>query len=276
MNLRKGFISNKVVDCGKDGNNDLNYLFVQYGIQADIKDEWKNIIEKETKEDFKNSIDELLDKMQSNSEQNGFFDSEQEIHTESLSGFRLDDRDLYYMFFINLKSWSENAKLAGKENVDGAIIFRAIKDTITNYLGNANENARTIRQRLTNVEFTNDENGNDVFIYPSIRKQKRMGSGICTERAAISHNLWLLTGRESCFITSNDCKITTSDTQYSNDGHSFNIVNLGNRFRLCDFAMEKFNDLAGDPIYAIKTGQPLIFDGEIYTEASSCKDMRSN
>ena len=101
MNLRVDVFFGNYHECGKDGEEgNTNLLFAQYGLQEDIKDEWKNIISIDESKRFMMEIDNLVNKMESNSKKNGFFDFKQNINTESLAGFKLDDKDLYYLFFV--------------------------------------------------------------------------------------------------------------------------------------------------------------------------------
>ena len=61
-------------------NKDLGPLAatisIQYGKQPDIEGDWKKIISVEDIEERKKQIDKLLETMEQNSEQNGFFGSQ--------------------------------------------------------------------------------------------------------------------------------------------------------------------------------------------------------
>ena len=268
MNYRKGLVSGKTYECKSDYDNVPNSWEMQYGIEKDISGVWKDIINTSSFLDAKTQIDDLLDRMENNSETNGFLGEKQDIHTDALNGFRLDDRDIYYMFFDQLKQCQEKAIQSGKPIPDGNIIFVAIRNTIQNYLGAPSNNARNIRRALTDVEYIDD----DDFVLPSIKKQKGQHCGLCTEMSAIAHNLWLLTGRESSFVTTKDCAINGVDQQFARDGHTFCMVNTGSHYKLCDFALNKFDNIPFNPIESLKNNEPLCFGDYIYTDASIVKD----
>ena len=116
------------------------------------------------------------------------------------------------------------------------------------------------RTRLTQMSIIEEDDGFDDFNFPSIRVQKGKGTGVCTERASIAHNLWLLTGRQSYFFTSKDCRFVDGE----NAGHSFSVVKLKKGFRLCDFALDRFDLFDNSPIDMINKKQPLLFGNNVY------------
>jgi hypothetical protein len=167
------------------------------------------------------------------------------------------------MFFDNLKKWNDLAK-EHREYTDGFIAFSSIKDTLDNYFGKNMAGTRNKRLNLTSVI----SNENDDFITPSIKKEKGQNCAECVEFASISHNLWLLMGVKSYFITSKNCKLDGPINEYSNDGHSFTIVEYGDKFRMCDFALENFGVMEGNPIDSILKGEPLKFKNMTYANAN--------
>ena len=253
MNWIKTGASNKVTN--KDGwRGGVFDWFMQYGQQEGIQDQWKEIINQTNEVATKTQIDELIKTMENNSDNNGFFCANDDVAVDSMNGFKLDDPELYYLFFENLKVMSNQLKQGDKIPTDGIIIFKSVEKTVKDYLGMPKRNAREQRIALTSVEITDD----DEFIMPSIKKQRGQGTGLCTERAAIAHNLWLLAGKTSYFINTRQCELS-GDQQYANDGHAFCIVEYDGKFRMCDFALNNCGLMQGNPIQSIKNGEALTF-----------------
>ena len=251
--IKNSFLGMYNGECSKDAylekpNHDW---FMQYGRQEGIESKWKEIISL-NKTDAMQEIDNLIQTMEDNSEANGFFGQKDNVYISQMSGFRLDDRSIYYDFFANLRKYQQLATSAGKVNVDGQIIFRAIKDTVEGYLGKSKNDmaARIARNMLTEADF------NDSL--PSISRQKGKGTGVCTEMSAIAHNLWLLAGKASHFISTHDCQLKSDDI-YARDGHTFCIVQYEGKYRMFDMAYDNFGLMEGNPIDTIKNGQALRF-----------------
>ena len=256
MNIRVSSLSGDIIKCDKDADDtNLNKLFVQYGVEPGIKNLWEEIIKLDG-ESAKAKVDALLEKMAMNSKNNGFFDANQTVNISYKGfGFRLDDYNLYYMFFNNLKDMYESEGENAQQN-KGAIIFNSIKQTLKDYFGGVIKDTRSEKPSLTIFD--------DNIEFPSISNQRDKGTASATEMASVSHNLWLLTGKESFYLSSYDCKLENTKQKLLEDGHKFNIVNTGNGYRLCDFTRGYFTMLDASPLDIIKEGKPMVFGSEIY------------
>ena len=257
MNAVVSTTSNELFNCGKsvDGYN-MNKVFLQYGIETGIDKAWEQIIKLDSA-NAKKSVDSLLQKISMNSKENGFFDANQPVYIGySGFGFKLNDYNLYYMFFNNLKGMSESAE--GKQN-KGSIVFNSIKQTINDYFGGVVKNSRAERMSLTAID--------NNFEFPSICNQRGTGTAFVTEMAAAAHNLWLLAGKESFYVSSQDCKLENANVKQKNlesDMYAFNVVNTGNGYCLCDFASARYEALEAIPLELIKAGKPIVFGSDVY------------
>ena len=121
-----------------------------------------------TKEEAKKEIDDLIDLMEKNSNVNGFYGSKQLVYTETSGGFYLDDRMLYYIFFVTLR---QLFKMFQKDNkqINEDIVFKAIKFTLEKYLGSIEHNNIKERIKLTRMKVVQGEDGKDDFKFPSIK-----------------------------------------------------------------------------------------------------------
>lgn len=210
---------------------------------------WKDIILCEDDEKRVKMIDSYVKIASADS--NGFFGLNDIISTGQGRGFVLDDMNLYYEFFKNLKMYFDyNESLEFKHN-EGSVLDNAIRKTINDYAGLGCD--REKRLQLTQSTVTDD---GDIK-FPSIREQYKKGTLLCTEKASIAHNLWLLSGRTSYFC------FTSSDTlsggeEFSNDMHNFTIIDNGHGLTLYDVAMNNYCKLPEDTIEKTLQGQPLV------------------
>ena len=130
------------------GISALPNVKIRYGQENSIKDLWKNIIAISDAEKRKKCIDDLLDILQANENQNGFFGKSDKVDCGAAHCFLLDDKNLYYMFFDNLRELSKQ-NVDGKVT-DGSIINQAIKATIQQYAGGNGVN-KALRWKLTEL-----------------------------------------------------------------------------------------------------------------------------
>ena len=215
---------------------------------------WKEIIKEEDVEQRHKFIDSLVEKMSENSKNNGFFGENDFVDCGQGKGFSLNDKELYYMYFDNLKMLSE-VKNPHKIDISGKIINEAIKLTIKQYGGSvlwkSDKAIRDKRVELTTIE---DE-------IPSIANQRNQNTLLCTEKAAISHNMWLLTGKTSYFCYSNTENLQSQGQKgseaYENDAHNWTIVEYDGIFRLYDLSLGNFAKLPSDCIDKMLTGYGL-------------------
>ena len=139
--------------------------------------------------------------------------------------------------------------------MDENVINNAIRYTIEQYAGGNGVN-REKRFELTKTEITED---GDIK-FSSISKQKGQNCFYCTEKATISHNLWLLSGATSyCCLTYSD-SFGENDDVYKNDTHNFTIVEYDGKFRLYDLSMQNVCRLQNDCIENMLNGKGLKVD----------------
>ncbi len=219
---------------------------IRFGQESEISNLWKNIISVQEQEKREKLVDNLLEIMGMDTEKNGFFGKEDRVDCGNFRAFVLDDKSLYYMFFENLRNLS-NQNVGGKIS-DGSIINQAIRATIRDYAGGDGVD-RDERLKLTTLT--------DEGLAPSISRQKGKNCFYCTERAAISHNLWLLTGAKSYFCWTNSDSFGAENPEYKNDTHNFTIVEYDDKFRLYDLAMDNFCFLENDCIDKLLSGKGL-------------------
>lgn len=233
-------------------------ISIQYGKQSDIENEWKSIIEIENVDERKNRIDLLLEKLEQNTEQNGFFGTKQEVLISALHNnvVFFNDKEMYYQFFDTLRSFSKLNK-DGQQFSEGAIIKKAIEETEKAYWGGFGCH-RDTRLAKTKAEVVDDE-----YKIPSISNLKGQNCSACMERAVMAHNLWLLTGKTSYFlnVSASECDFEQESDEYKNDGHAFSIVEYDGKYRLFDLSMNNFCILQGNPIEDIENGKPLKVEG---------------
>ena len=224
---------------------------VRYGKEQTFGEEWRKIVEIEDREKRNQEIDKLLENYQKNQQANGFWGQADPIQITfgigTANAIQLDDKNLYYVFFDALRARLEYNKTAEKPLPEGKIVVNSIYATIDAYFGKFNGDLE-LRDRLTQFDF---EKTNAA----SVASLKRRGCAACVEKAAVSHNLFLLTGRESYFVSSCSCKFEQSPDQ----GHSFTFIkNQKGNFMLYDHAMQNFGVVLGDPIETMLNGEPLV------------------
>ena len=268
MEKSYSYIQNKPLD-----QMSLNGTSIKYGQQPNLVGYWIKIVECENQDERRALIDKLLEEMESNSSENGFWTSNDDVRITfgfGTNSVRLDDKDIYYSFFENLRTLYLKSKAQGTEKKTSPMSFNSIFSTIENYFGPFNGNL-ALRSSLTELNF-------DTFEYPSVSVLKGKRCGACVEKAAIAHNLWLLLGMESYYVSS-----TSSKFEHSNDeGHAFCIIrNTKGQFMLYDQSMQNFGPLQGDPISTILSGEPFIIkepfkNKGVYANACNLgKEMRS-
>ena len=223
------------------------FVSVRYGKENNVRD-WRDVVSL-SQEEGKEAIDKLLEQFNSNSHNNGFFSETDIVDCGQQRGFVLNDKELYYMFFENLRELYEKYK--DQNFTNGNYINTAIKATIEQYAGGKGVD-RDKRIKLTTRVLTDGD-----IKYPSIAMQKGQNCFYCTERAAISHNLWLLSGATSYFCLTDSDNFGQEEDVYKNDTHNFTIVAYDDRFILYDLAMDNFCQLPNDCIDNLLSGQGL-------------------
>lgn len=226
---------------------------IRYGQEVGIEEEWKEIIKEDDEIVFKSKIDSLVQRLENNSSENAFFCSKEKIDTGGFGrGFVLDDMELYYDFFSLVKETKQFAESESKNIPDGKILNLCIKSAINIYAGLGNPN-REKRLQLTTPSY--DEDGNEST--PSIKFQKKQKTFLCTEKAAIAHNLWLLLGKKSYFCFTKCDNFDGAGLEYKDDAHNFTIVEYDGTFKLYDIALDNFCLLDNDCIDNLLSGKGL-------------------
>lgn len=239
-----------------DFNFDLSPLAIRYGQSQETIDFMK-IAEIEDEGQRNKIVDELVDKLIEDKENTGFFGFDDSICINALLNcrFKIDDREIYYEYFKNLAKNKDKIP----EKTTGVLCLYTIAETVIKYFGEFNGDQRR-RHDLTSTYYDEDDN----FVVPSIKILKNQNASSCIEYAAVSHNLWLLTGVKSYFIVSKD---TIFKNKNNFDGHAFNIVEYGGKFKLFDIANDVTCVFKFDPIKNLKNEKPLVIGNSVYANA---------
>jgi len=236
---------------------------IKYGKEDEANSVWKKIINIKDADERNKKIDTFISLMEKNNKENGFIGRDEVVKINGLgNAFKLDDNQLYYLFFDTLKILKEN----NPNEPDSRILFHGIKSTIKNYFGGLGSN-RQKRMILTSIEISDD----DIKI-PSISLQRGENCSLCAERASVAHNLWLLTGTKSHYVNSSDCNFGSISNEYINDGHAFCVVEIDRAYKLFDLTMQVYKKLDDNPIDKMLKGESFKIttkDGEEYTYANA-------
>ena len=249
MNLYRDYRSGKLKEYNSNDDPWYADVTIRYGIEEGLTNEWKEIINTKNEEEKKQKIDKLIEKLEENSEVNGFFKAQDKVSINIFCGFRLDDKEIYYLFFNRLEKIYNSLLTKLHKDIDGFTIFSAIKETLTIYFRNDLKDAMRERMNLTAIVADEDDN----FIPPSIRVLKDTGCGMCAEKSSIAHNLWLMCGKKSYYFTSKSVFVNGNNP----DGHAFCIVEYDNKFRIFDSALGNYGMLDCNPIETIKNNEPF-------------------
>lgn len=231
-----------------------------YGKEPAVKDKWKEIIQIENVEKRHLAVDELIKVMQTGN--NGFLGASEKIIINQLFNlcFTIDDKELYHLYFDNLKYACEHKDTLFKNGDvrDRKIISRAIIATEKMYFGGFSPDMRK-RMAIASMHF--DEN--DEPVIPSIKDFRGQNAAACVELASVAHNLWLMSGEDSYLFNSK-----TTDFANSNDGHAFTFIKFDDITVLYDVALQRIKKYTDkDPIKDIESGKPFSFDGDTYINA---------
>ena len=232
---------------------------VKYGREEGVIDKWKSIIEIENREERNKKIDELLVVLELNKNENSFFAADDIVYINAFCSFKVDDREIYYLFFENLREIiiADNNKTKDQRN----LITKAINKTLFEYFGTINPNKMSERENITD--------NNDDTKQSSIKDQKGKQTAMCTERSVLTHNLWLLVGETSYWIDSNDFYMKenskTTMTTIDGTGHAFSVVSIvteknGEKVRVyCidDNALNIWAHLSPTFLEDLKNGVPI-------------------
>ena len=225
-------------------------LIIQYGKEESIENQWKEIVKEKDKNLRHKKIDAIIEKLEANSTNNGFIQSKVGINIDCWHGFKVDDREIYYIFFKNLIKNCEELDKMGKTNYDGFVMYVSIRQTLDDYYGKRVENAYKIRKQLTEI----DEDENGCFVVSSIKVLKGQGCAMCAEKASVAHNLWLICGKKSYYISSKTIKYKGKELS---DGHAFCVVENAGKFKVFDAELENYGPIDFNPIENVKNNLPI-------------------
>ena len=234
----------------------VNGVTIYYGQEKDADIIWKGIVNVDDKIERDKLIDNLIKIMENNSQENGFFKSDDSLMITLFPSrkIKIDDKKLYYDFFDNLKE-NYGLKQQGKtDKSDDVLISKAIRKTLLNYFGSVCQNFSK-RQSATTVYI--DDNEEEII--PSIKDLKSKKLAACVELSGCAHNLWLMTGRKSYYIDSRQANF-----ENSTDGHAFVIVDWKDKSVLYDLAQNVLKKYDINPINSIMNNEPFIVDGVEY------------
>lgn len=249
MNLYRDYRNGNFIEYKNGEDPWFADVTIRYGIEEGLTNEWKEIINTKNEEEKKQKIDKLIEKLEENSEVNGFFKAQDKVSINIFCGFRLDDKEIYYLFFKRLEKIYNLLLTKGKKDIDGFAIFSAIKETLTIYFGNDLKSAMRQRLNLTSIV----ANENDEFVPPSISILKNTGYAMCAEKSSVAHNLWLMCGKKCYYFTSKSVFVNEDN----HDGHAFCVVEYDNKFRIFDAALGNYGLLDCNPIETIKDNVPF-------------------
>ena len=229
---------------------------IKYGQEISAGEKWKEIIAIQDNKEMQQKVDELLEIFCANSSENGFIDDKQQLDINILfSRFVvLDDKELYYMFFEQLKNNFDKKQELFANKQDIGIIDITIRQTIKNYFGEITGNS-SLRNNLTYLKFDKDDNA----ILPSIKNLKNQNCAECVEISAVAHNLFLLTGQKSHYVLSRAANFNNS-----NDGHAFVILEGPNKCILYDLAQATLKAYQTNPVQDILNNKDFIVNGNYY------------
>ena len=238
---------------------DMSSVAVRYG-KYDGEIDYRKIAELEETERNK-VIDALVEEFNQKKEETGFFGKDDIIYINRLYGnaFKIDDNEIYHLFFKNLDNSFKTFKDIKKS---GAIVMTTIMNTVYEYLGKFDGD---MKKRFALTESYFDENDN--LVVPSIKTMKNQNASVCVEYSSLAHNLWLLTGVKSYYVLSKDAKFEGSD-----DGHAFVIVEYGGKCRLFDLAQGVGGPIKDNPIELFENKKPLIINGMVYANAKYAEE----
>ncbi len=233
---------------------------MRYGQEIAADELWKQILDIENEEKRNKQIDILVDLLSIDCEKTGFFDKNNPVVINQLLGlgFVLDDNQVYYDFFKNLKDIKLQSLKEKLSFTEGAIIKKAIEKTLDNYYGKYKSGNKKLRTQYVKSEYDSQK---DDFVFPSIKKQKEKGTGVCAEHASLAHNLWLLTGKKSYYVDAKETFFQSVGKEFEDDGHAFCIVEYGGKFRLFDADMGNFTILEGNPVEKLLKGEAINVSG---------------
>ncbi len=258
-----GAFSGNISEVEKGQTCDISFAkwYIRYSNTPISPDRYKEILAEDDQEKRKPMIDSLVKKLSEDSHETGFVGDGEEVMIGGFqnASFKIDDNELYYMFFNNIDRVKNILKQEGKLDTapEGAIIYRAIRVTEEEYFGAQNASRKG---RLNLLTPTFDPETDDL-ITPSIKVLKGKGMAECVELASVAHNLWTIAGIPSYYILSKDCHFDNISAEYSNDGHAFNLVNYGDSYKVYDKALGNFGRVEGDPISSLLNGEPVILKG---------------
>ena len=246
---------------------------VRYGKDDNARKLFDDVIQEKDKKQLKKKAKILIDALEKNSENNGFFKLDEGIEINVGAGsdngpkIKIDDVNIYKLFFELYSTIKNN----NPEMRDGVIHKIAVERTINAYFGEFKGDVN-LRKTLTESKFDLDkfiEDPNYKQEIPSISKLQGKNCAMCVERASVAHNLWLLGGYESYYIDASSIELADCDDK----AHAYCMVNYNGTFKLFDCSMGIYHrfEESINPVEDILNGEPLVIDhsGKQYIYANA-------
>ena len=245
---------------------------VHYGKDEKAEIIFEKLLKIKDAELRKVEIDKFIDYLEENSDKddpktgNGFYSKSKVIYaekgplTKSGAQFKIDDNEIYYLFFNNWLAIRQEYPNSSND----AITHTAIRYTLLDYFGQDFGNVNK-RQKLLQPEINSNE-----IAAKSIQILKREHCALCTEKATVANNLWIISGNESYCI---DGPIDFSEIGIYDEEHQFLIVKSNDgTYRLFDYAMgfAKLFDENENPIDVILKGSPLVYENKFGETLKYC------
>lgn len=242
---------------------------VVYGKEDSLKGVILEIAKIKDSKERNNAVDLILEALEQNKENNGFLGPKDKIVISNILKFqsiKLDDKDIYYIFFDYIhKAYEDNmAKIAEDPTYHQGVplntldVVNSISNTLNAYYCGLNKNEK-LREKLT---ITNEPDAEPR----SIKEQKGMGCAACVEVSSVAHNLFLCSGLESAFVISYDSAIIHED-KLEISPHAYDVVKIGNSNRIIDYARNKIINLDKNIVDIIDEKIPIVKENFIYINA---------
>lgn len=192
----------------RDENNFVERIntYVRYG-KEDCAEKFLEITKIKDRDERNKRIDAFLEEIENRADKNGFFRHDEKIHANfgfGDYGFKIDDKELYYMFFDRYIELREKYPKAP----NGAVHENAVKQVIDSYLGSFKGNYELRDELLLPDNYIEDRINQNINNVRSISAFRGRNCALCVENASIAHNLWILGGYECSYVAAGDANLT--------------------------------------------------------------------
>ena len=223
----------------------IDTIYEYVGQNTDDANKWKNICKIDDETERNAQVDLFINEMIANKDKNGFLGPDEEIVIRNWpsQSIKLDDPETYHIFFKHLNKLSDSGK-----KFTAKIYADAVVNTVFEYFGE-NSNDEDKRFHLTLALYDKDDNLN----VPSIRNLKNQNCAACVEYAALSYNLWTISGKRTHYMCNKEIN------------HAFNLIEAKN-YLLFDLAQRSVKVLDFNPVEKIKSNEEMLIDNFTYSK----------